>query len=147
MKLELKKFDPRTLKDDSVVVLIGKRNTGKSMLLKHLLSYHQSLPLGLVTSPTEKCNKFFEKFIPKMLIYDEFDPEVMKRFLDRQAKVSEQYNTELAKYGKSQIDPRALLVLDDCLYDKTWPNDKNIRALFMNGRHFKRMECNSMFQC
>jgi hypothetical protein len=27
--------------------------------------------------------------------------------------------------------------MDDCLYDKTWPSDKNIRFLFMNGRHYK----------
>ena len=34
-------------------------------------------------------------------------------------------------------DPRAFLVLDDCLYDNTWTKDKNVRSLFMNGRHFK----------
>ena len=36
-----------------------------------------------------------------------------------------------------QVDPRAFLVLDDCLYDNTWTKDKNVRSLFMNGRHFK----------
>ena len=35
------------------------------------------------------------------------------------------------------IDPRAFLVLDDCLYDNSWTKDKNVRSLFMNGRHFK----------
>ena len=42
-------------------------------------------------------------------------------------------------YGRSSIDPRAFVILDDCLYDNTWTKDKNIRALFMNGRHFKIM--------
>ena len=35
------------------------------------------------------------------------------------------------------LDPRAFLVLDDCLYDNSWTKDKNVRSLFMNGRHFK----------
>ena len=34
-------------------------------------------------------------------------------------------------------DPRAFLVFDDCLYDNSWTKDKNVRSLFMNGRHFK----------
>ena len=32
MKLELKKFDPTKIKNDSVVVFIGKRNTGKAIV-------------------------------------------------------------------------------------------------------------------
>ena len=36
-----------------------------------------------------------------------------------------------------KMDPRAFLILDDCLYDQSWIKDKNIRSLFMNGRHFK----------
>ena len=35
------------------------------------------------------------------------------------------------------IDPRAFLILDDCLYDQSWVKDVNIRSLFMNGRHYK----------
>ena len=41
MKLELKKFDPSTIKSDSVIVFIGKRNTGKSYCMKDILSYHK----------------------------------------------------------------------------------------------------------
>lgn len=137
MKLELKKFDPRTLKDDSVVIFIGRRGTGKSFLLRYILSFHQTMPIGVCISPTESANRFFENFIPKMLIYDEYDPSITAKFMDRQVKITEQYNNEVKKYGRTDLDPRAFLILDDCLYDKTWPHDKNIRATFMNGRHFK----------
>ena len=41
--------------------------------------------------------------------------------------------------GDKNIDPRAFLILDDCLYDNTWQKDKNIRHCFMNGRHYKLM--------
>jgi hypothetical protein len=38
------------IKDDSTVVLIGKRNTGKSYLTKDMLYYKQDLPAGTVIS-------------------------------------------------------------------------------------------------
>lgn len=137
MKLELKKFDMNNLKDDSVVLFIGKRNTGKSVLVSDVMYHHRNIPIGVVISPTEKANQFFENFVPGMLIYDEFSPEIVHKFIDRQEKITKNFNGERKKYGKSDIDPRAFFILDDCLYDKTWPTDKNIRCLFMNGRHYK----------
>ena len=40
---------------------------------------------------------------------------------------------------EKNIDPRAFLILDDCLYDNSWQKDKNVRSCFMNGRHYKLM--------
>jgi hypothetical protein len=137
MKLELKKFDPSCIKSDSVIVFIGKRNTGKSYCMKDILSYHKDLPVGIVISPTEVANNYFEKFVPNMLIYDEYEPTIIQRFVDRQININKQKNDQIKKFGRSDIDNRAFLILDDCLYDKTWPTDKNIRSIFMNGRHYK----------
>jgi len=136
MKLELNKFDMKNIKSGSTILFIGKRNTGKSILCQDLFRYNTGWPVGVVISATEKANHFFEKFVPKMLIYDEFDPAIIQKFLDRQEKITNQYEAEIKKYGRTDLDPRAFLVLDDCLYDKSWPNDRNIRALFMNGRHY-----------
>ena len=41
--------------------------------------------------------------------------------------------------GSSNIDPRGFLILDDCLYDSSWVRSKDVRSLFMNGRHYKSM--------
>ena len=139
MKLELKKFDPTKIACDSVVVFIGKRNTGKSYCMKDVLSFHRDIPIGVVISPTEKANGYFEKFIPKMLLYDEPDEKIIKTFLERQIKISTEKKLEMSKSGRSSIDNRAFLILDDCLYDKKWINDKSIRAIFMNGRHYKAL--------
>ena len=50
--VQLKKFDMSSIPQDSVVVLIGKRNTGKSYLCKDLLYYHKNIPVGTVISGT-----------------------------------------------------------------------------------------------
>jgi frataxin-like iron-binding protein CyaY len=70
-----------------------------------------------------------------MLVYDEYTPEIIEKFLDRQVKISNQYLEEKKKYGKTDIDPRAFLILDDCMFDSSWTKDKNMRYLFLNGRH------------
>ena len=72
MKLELRKFDITSITDDKVVVMIGKRNTGKSFLIKDLLFYNNSFPLGTVISGTEAANGFFGEVVPKMFIHDEY---------------------------------------------------------------------------
>jgi len=94
MKLELKKFDITKLRDDSVVIFLGARNTGKSTALFCALKYHTTIPVGVVISGTESANHSFERVVPKMLIYDEFSSDIIKSFMDRQRKVVDQANDE-----------------------------------------------------
>lgn len=137
MKLELKKFDITSITDDKVVVMIGKRNTGKSFLIKDLLYYNNSFQVGTVISGTESANNFYGEMVPKIFIHDEFRQNIIDNVVKRQQHVIKSLNEEKVKYGGSKIDPRSFLILDDCLYDSSWTKDKNVRALFMNGRHLK----------
>ena len=62
MTLSLKRFDMRSIQfraDENkgpVVVLIGRRDTGKSFLVRDLLYHHQDIPIGTVISGTEAGN-------------------------------------------------------------------------------------------
>lgn len=135
MNLKLKKFDMASIKDDKVVVFIGKRETGKSFLVKDLLWHHRDLPVGTVISGTEGANQFYSKTVPPIFIHDEYTPEIINNFVKRQKKLVNKQVSGDPEY--KNIDTRAFLILDDCLYDNSWVKDKNIRALFMNGRHYK----------
>lgn len=133
LKLELKKFDMSKLKDDAVVVIIGKRGSGKSYLTKDILYHHRDIPLGTVISGTEVANGYYGDFVPKMLIHDEYSDEIMERIFKRQKKL-----VKAQKRKGGEIDPRVFLIFDDCLDDRgSWANSKHIRSIFMNGRHFK----------
>jgi len=48
--IKLKKFNMKDIKDDKVVVFIGKRETGKSFLVKDLLYHKRDMPIGTVIS-------------------------------------------------------------------------------------------------
>jgi len=150
MTLELKKFSMShiTFKKEEnkgpVVVLIGRRDTGKSFLVRDLLFHHQDIPLGTVISGTEAGNGFYSDHVPKLFIHDEYNSSIIANILKRQKVVMKQMNKQLALYKKCNIDPRAFVILDDCLYDNTWTKDKLMRLLFMNGRHWKIMLIISM---
>jgi len=137
MNLELKKFDITNIKPDKVCVFIGKRETGKSFLVKDLLYYHRNLPIGTVISGTEAANTFYGNIVPSLFIHDAYTPEIVSNALKRQKIVVKKKRYEDTKFGSSNIDPNAFLILDDCLYDSSWIKDPNIRSLFMNGRHWK----------
>jgi hypothetical protein len=139
MFLHLKKFDISSIKDDKVVVLIGKRETGKSFLVKDLLYYHRDIPIGTVISATEAANGFYGDVIPSIFIHDEYTPGVVENVIKRQKLLKKRIEKEKKTFGGSRVDPRSFLILDDCLYDSCWSKDKNIRLLFMNGRHYNIM--------
>jgi len=139
MNLNLKKFDIRNVKSDKVCVFIGKRETGKSFLVKDLLYYHRHLPLGTVISGTEGANKFYGNMIPEIFIHEEYTSQIVDNVMKRQKKIVKKMMKEIEVYKKSNINPSAFLILDDCLYDNTWVKDKNIRSFFMNGRHYKTL--------
>jgi hypothetical protein len=125
-----------------MMVVIGKKDTGKSFLVRDILFQTQRhFPVGTVISATEVANEFFQHMVPSKLIYDKYDKAVVERVIKRQALIKSRRNTDKnARGGSSSIDPRAFLILDDCLYDaKAWINEESTRFVFMNGRHIDLM--------
>lgn len=145
MTLELRKFDMRSISfsphesKGPVIVLIGRRDTGKSFIVRDLLYHQQDIPIGTVISGTEAGNNFYSEHVPKLFIHDEYNQTIIENILKRQKQCMKQISKEIEMYKKSSIDPRTFVILDDCLYDAGWTKDKLMRLLFMNGRHWKVM--------
>lgn len=145
MTLELRKFDIKSISfkyneaKGPVIVLIGRRDTGKSYLVRDILYHHQDIPIGTVISGTEESNSFYGSMVPKLFIHDEYNSAIVENILKRQRCVIKQIKKEMETFKKSTIDPRTFVIMDDCLYDNTWSRDKLMRLLFMNGRHYKIM--------
>lgn len=136
MELQLKMFDMKQIvfkknldSDGTVIIMIGKRGTGKSLLVKDLLFHHKDIPMGCVISGTEIGNHFYSELVPKLFIHHLYDNKIVEKTLRRQLQV---IKTKLS-------DPRCFLILDDCMYDNKWVRDKIMRLVFMNGRHWKLM--------
>ena len=149
MNFQIRKFSMDTIKSrceiDSrkspMMVVIGKKDTGKSFLVRDILANTQSyFPVGTVISGTEVANEFFQHMVPSKLIHDKYRPEIVSNVIKRQLGIKTARNTDKkSRGGNSSIDPRAFLILDDCLYDNSWINQESTRYIFMNGRHIDMM--------
>lgn len=139
MTLNLKKFDITSISSDSVCVFVGKRKVGKSWAVKDLLYYNRDIPIATIISGTETASPFYSDFMPSMFLHDEYTPELLKNVVDRQRIIKKKMKKMISKGEPSNIDPNAILILDDCLFDNSWVRDTNIRCMFMNGRHYNTL--------
>lgn len=122
--------------DTSVVVLIGKRKTGKSFLIRDLLYHKRSFPIATVISATENANGFYSKMIPSVFIHTKFSNELVGNVLKRQEMIKSQ-NRKRKKHGMSALDERTVFVMDDMMAAKTnWVRSEQVAAMFCNGRHY-----------
>ena len=149
MNFTIQKFQIETIRDrceiDSrkspMIVVIGKKDTGKSFLVRDILYNTQPcFPIGTVISGTEVANEFFQHMVPSKLIHDKYKPEIVMNMIKRQLSMKTHRNKD--KHGRgevSAVDPRAFLILDDCLYDASWIKEESTRYVFMNGRHIDLM--------
>ena len=124
MKLRVKKFYPEAIKVHRITFIIGKRGTGKTIMLRDLLSHHPPVDFCIGMTPTEETVEVFREFIPETCIFHEFNQTKLEQMLAVQR--------ELIRKKK---DRSFLLILDDCLYQKGVLKSLAMRDLVMNGRH------------
>lgn len=129
VEFKIKKFDISKMKSDAIIVLLGKRRTGKSFLVRDLLYHKRSeVPIGTVISRTDHMSHFYDQFIPPLLIHKKYTPELLRKVLKRQQTAIEE----------NWIKKNAFLLMDDCLSDaRDWRNDEMIKEIFFNGRWYK----------
>lgn len=147
--LQLTAFNMNMIKFEDkgpCIALIGKRNTGKSFIIKDLLYHHKTIPYGQIIAPSEEVTNFYTDITPSMLIHFKYNSSIVEQLLKRQRSLVNPRNPN----GQPNIinnqnpyntmkDARCFLIMDDCLYDHSWTQDELIRFIFMNGRHYKIM--------
>jgi hypothetical protein len=135
--LKLRKFKPQNMDDNRICVFIGKRNTGKSVLLTDMLYHKRHIPVGVVMSGTEEGNKHYQNYVPDLFIYNEYKEDVLEKVVGRQKT--------MLKKGEKNFN--SFIILDDCMYDKKCLRDKVMRLIFYNGRHWGIWFALSMQYC
>ena len=125
MQVRIRKFEPETIKPDRIILIVGKRGSGKSKLLADLLyAMRDRFDFAMAMCPTMESSQMLKEVMPECCVYNRFSP----------AKIDMLVQTcrENAAAGKIR---HVLLVLDDVFYDKSVSRSQNFRFLFFNGRH------------
>lgn len=140
--VEIREFDPNSIAPDAVILIVGKRHTGKTTLTRDLM-YHvkDKLDLCIGMNPTEMGNHNLAFFTPKSLIFHEFNDEKLKHLLEWQKRS--------VANDKAM---RVALIMDDCMSETTGTGSKkkkvmgsgDIIKVFKLGRHLNLFYINCM---
>jgi hypothetical protein len=148
MSIKISKFNPKMIETrrtegagPPTIVVVGKRGTGKSVLVSDILYHCKKIPMGVAISATEDGNAFYSNYIPDIFIHGEYKSDVIQQVITRQKRLINK------NPGVKNPNNDAFVLLDDCMYDKKMIRDPNIRGIFMNGRHWRIMFLLTMQYC
>jgi hypothetical protein len=115
---------------NKTVCLCGKRHSGKSELIKYIVSlYGHQFNKIFVICPSEAVNKFYSQFLPSENIFTEYKEEWIEKLMARLIKIN---------VGKKDNEAaHILLILDDCVSDVNMHTARNFEKIFTRGRHLK----------
>ena len=137
MQLALSKFDPRTIGNNRICIIVAKRGSGKSFLARDLMYWKRHIPFGICMSGTEESNGQYARVVPDVFVYSEYNSDILGKIIKRQKK--------LCKQGTPNNG--VFVIIDDLMYDKKMMKDPIMRALFMNGRHWNMFTIITMQYC
>jgi GTPase SAR1 family protein len=140
MAFQIKEFDFNLMVSNPSILIIGKRGSGKSYIVRELLNHFQKIGItdAHIVSPTERMRSFYEPKFPKSTIEYELKETTIAKLLI-EASIRIETNRRI-KQGEidDEIRPGKVVILDDCLRskDRIW-EDSSFRELIMNGRHYE----------
>jgi len=125
-KLQMRKFDPSSIKPNRIILITGKRGTGKTTLLEYLL-YHLRERFDIIVGMggSNASVKMLERFIPGSMVFG----APMVRKVEKMVEMAK----AIVECGKRR---EFLLILDDCMFRKDIFRFPIFREIFMNGRNF-----------
>lgn len=130
-RFALERFDLNSIEPNSTIVVIGRRGSGKSTLIKAMLRRDRRSRAVMCMSGTEDSNSDYAAYVPNLFVYNQFDMDAFRRFIDVQQRQSDEYAKGLRK-----DPPDRTLLCDDVMYDRKPMRSTEMRRLLMNGRHW-----------
>lgn len=113
---------------DKTTTLVGKRCSGKSNLLKYLVSLEaKAFDKMFCICPTEPINRFYKDIVKPNCIYESYNEEWVEKLIDKMTKENSNKTPEKRK--------RVLLILDDCVSDHNFHQSPSLKKLYTRGRH------------
>jgi hypothetical protein len=162
MSIQIKQFDIKSLFEDKnkipTIMIIGRRDTGKTSLINDILDNYQYTN-GTIISSSNNNIHIYKKNIPEspdihiykhihnnsyvepeqydsssssVFIYEEYNPSIINNVIKK------------LKPNQLKTNRNSFLVLDNCMYDTSWTRDKLMRLIFINGRCWGLMLIMSM---
>jgi hypothetical protein len=122
----MRRLDPSIIKPNRVILITGKRGTGKTTLLEYLLyRLRDRFDVVMGMGGSHASVKMLEGFLPSSMVYGA--PLVRK--VEKMVEMAK----NLVEANKRR---EFLLILDDCTFRKDIFKYPVFREIFMNGRNY-----------
>ena len=135
---EIQEFDFKSIPQYFLILLQGKRRSGKSKILDHILneiSEQHKFDDVFLFSGTAGVQDEYWKFVPKENIHDTIDNEFINNLYEDRVKILEKYRKNSHNWD---YPPNALIIFDDLLTDSKGKSifySRAVNKLFFAGRH------------
>lgn len=73
-----RQFDPVSMPENRSCMIIGMRNTGKTTIIKDLLTFCKEVPYGVIITPTDKNE--YSGLVPDELIHETYSTDIINRY-------------------------------------------------------------------
>lgn len=133
-ELQIKEFNLDSMTEHPSILIIVKRGGGRKFLMKDLMHHFRHIPSGAIISGIERRDPFYRKFFPDLYIHTLIDEILFKCFLNRQLSLIENNLVD----PSSNVDPSAIVVLDQCLYmHRGWRDNETIQGFLTNSKSYQ----------
>lgn len=123
---KIKKWDPTTCKPHRIYLIVGRRGSGKTVLLRYLMYVMKDkIDFAMAFCPTVESRNMLKEHLPEACVFD--------RLVQSKVDDTVSLASNLATQGRHKS---ILMIFDDVLYEKAAFRTKAIRELFFNGRHY-----------
>jgi hypothetical protein len=120
----------KQLMPGSTTLIVGKRCSGKSILLFDIMSQMEGwFNYGMALSPTQSSRQEFAKCMPNLFIHRQ-SPERLEAFV---TTVNQTYDKAIAVGKPTRA---SFLICDDTAFDRQFMRCKTLQEVFLNGRQF-----------
>lgn len=119
------------LKPGDVVVIIGKKNTGKTTVLGDLAHSLRGCPEVSLFQKTYRTNRAFHDIVPGLFCHSRWDRKVVAQIM----RMQELRNERRLAEGRPPI--YHTLICDDLASSPEFAKDPQLEELIMNARHLK----------
>jgi GTPase SAR1 family protein len=118
--LSPRQFNLSKINKGSNITIVGRRNVGKTTLIHNILCYLNDINLGLVISASEPFNNYYEQFLPKVFIFNDYDKNITMNFFEKQRDIINKYRDNSCLLN----DNNAFIVLDNMTSRYDWVNNQ-----------------------
>jgi hypothetical protein len=125
--ISIKPFELEVLQPTSTCALMGRRGSGKTVLLNNIM-YHlrSTFHCGIAMAGSAAAYDNMLQFVPNNFVFPEWREDKVQWLLD--------YQEKRKKEGKAV--KQMFILLDDLTYDPKFLKSRTVSKLFCNGRHY-----------